>query len=681
MADRNVNVRLQVIDGGKVRAELNAVGNEGAVALDKLSARSQQAAASVNKLATHEVGNLAAQLSDIGVSLASGQSPFTVLIQQGAQISQIMGDRGVKGIIGAVGQGLLSLINPTTLALGGLAAAGYVASFALDALSGDTEDLNGALDESKQLTDDLKASMDSAGKGAENFAQEIREVASLQATENLRKLTVAYDNWSAKFAAGFNTSSLDPLGNVTGGDELNQRFAPFEDAIRRFQESVAAGRPDVTAFARDVAEIGNATPSLRDMSTELIKAAERGGEFHRAMDIAAARTAYLAGTASDAQLALLGLSNTMKGISDSINVLREIENSLKLAGDERSKFIEGFAARGQGGPDWLTEAIRKSAGALFDQNKQLEENKKKAQEADRAQEQYARRLESDGQRVYRETRTAAENYADEISRLNELLGKGKITQDTYSRAVANAGDEMDKASRQALDKATDAGSGFTRAFDDYLKSAQDMATATENLTTDVLDGIGDAFARFATTGKLSFSDLTNSIIADLTKLATQRLLSMLLGSLFPGAGGAAVGVVGGAGPMVVPTFRHSGGLVGAGGGNRGAFPAEMFLNAQRFHSGGGFLAPDERPAILQVGERVLSRAEVAGGSRRPTVVNKITNYLGADVQARDGGEDSDGNQVNEVIIGTVQQAMGQGKFNPTMRGSFAVGNRRIIRGA
>lgn len=43
--------------------------------------------------------NLSFQLNDIGVSLASGQNPFTVLIQQGSQIAQIYGiENGVRGV-------------------------------------------------------------------------------------------------------------------------------------------------------------------------------------------------------------------------------------------------------------------------------------------------------------------------------------------------------------------------------------------------------------------------------------------------------------------------------------------------------------------------------------------------------------------------------------------------------
>lgn len=57
---------------------------------------------------------------------------------------------------------------------------------------------------------------------------------------------------------------------------------------------------------------------------------------------------------------------------------------------------------------------------------------------------------------------------------------------------------------------------------------------------------------------------------------------------------------------------HAGGMVGAPGPGR-MVPALAFAGAPRMHSGGwAGLRPDEVPAILQRGERVLSRREAAG---------------------------------------------------------------------
>jgi hypothetical protein len=72
---------------------------------------------------------------------------------------------------------------------------------------------------------------------------------------------------------------------------------------------------------------------------------------------------------------------------------------------------------------------------------------------------------------------------------------------------------------------------------------------------------------------------------------------------------------GGLGSIFAPV-QHAGGMVGGPGLGR-RVPAMVFAGAPRMHSGGwAGLRPDEVPAILQRGERVLSRAEVANGVGR-----------------------------------------------------------------
>jgi hypothetical protein len=81
-------------------------------------------AGSGTKLAAHHITNLGYQLNDIGVSLASGQSPLMVLIQQGSQIGQIAGQAGV-GLWGLTkaAAGMLVPFLPLVAAIG----AGYAA--------------------------------------------------------------------------------------------------------------------------------------------------------------------------------------------------------------------------------------------------------------------------------------------------------------------------------------------------------------------------------------------------------------------------------------------------------------------------------------------------------------------------------------------------------------------------
>jgi phage-related minor tail protein len=215
-AERNVGIRLQVIDGGKVKAEFAEVGAAGAQSLDALTLKSQQAAAAMNKLRTHEVTNLSAQLSDIGVSLASGQSPLMVMIQQGAQISSIMGDRGVKGILAGVGAGLVSMINPTTAILAGIVAVGYAASYVFNAMSGDTEDATEALKRHDEIIKRVTDRYGEVAAAAKGFTDQQREIDLAESGANARSRRTSFMEESGNLAGELGRSSR--LGFVVDSD-------------------------------------------------------------------------------------------------------------------------------------------------------------------------------------------------------------------------------------------------------------------------------------------------------------------------------------------------------------------------------------------------------------------------------------------------------------------------------
>lgn len=67
----------------------------------------------------------------------------------------------------------------------------------------------------------------------------------------------------------------------------------------------------------------------------------------------------------------------------------------------------------------------------------------------------------------------------------------------------------------------------------------------------------------------------------------------------------------------------------------------------RFHSG---LAGDEFPAILQTGERVLSRQEVAGGAGSTQVIINVENRTGTPVRAREMNVQNQGKKMVRTIL-------------------------------
>jgi len=73
------------------------------------------------KLTGHQALQLQYQLNDVAASLGSGASPFTVLMQQGTQITQIFG--GVGNTFRALGSTIAASLNPATIAIGAIVVA------------------------------------------------------------------------------------------------------------------------------------------------------------------------------------------------------------------------------------------------------------------------------------------------------------------------------------------------------------------------------------------------------------------------------------------------------------------------------------------------------------------------------------------------------------------------------
>lgn len=98
---------------------------------DTISARAASAgsgAAAGLRPVSIQTANIAAQFQDIAVQLQSGQSPLTIALQQGTQLSAALGTgQGLRGVLGALAGGFTALLNPVslvtiaTIALGGAA--------------------------------------------------------------------------------------------------------------------------------------------------------------------------------------------------------------------------------------------------------------------------------------------------------------------------------------------------------------------------------------------------------------------------------------------------------------------------------------------------------------------------------------------------------------------------------
>ena len=71
--------------------------------------------------------------------------------------------------------------------------------------------------------------------------------------------------------------------------------------------------------------------------------------------------------------------------------------------------------------------------------------------------------------------------------------------------------------------------GWDKAYAEYVRSTQDASAQAGQLFSTLSKGFEDAIVKFVQTGKLSFSDLVNSVIADFARIQARNLFSNLLG--------------------------------------------------------------------------------------------------------------------------------------------------------
>ncbi len=127
---------------------------------EKSAAREAMTMGNSHRVAAGQVGNLTAQFNDIGVMMAAGQNPLQLAIQQGTQISQVIGPMGAAGAVASLKAGFLGMISPISIiTIGSIAAAAAMSNW----LTGADED-----------AETLEEAIQSVGDAIDAFAEKSR---------------------------------------------------------------------------------------------------------------------------------------------------------------------------------------------------------------------------------------------------------------------------------------------------------------------------------------------------------------------------------------------------------------------------------------------------------------------------------------------------------------------------
>ena len=227
-------------------------------------------------------------------------------------------------------------------------------------------------------------------------------------------------------------------------------------------------------------------------------------------------------------------------------------------------------------------------------------------------------------------------YEKNLKALDALMAAGAITTDEYRTAFRDLRIEF-------LDTQTTLGSGMERAFLKIARDAEDAATQIEDLITNAFGGMTDALVDFVKTGKLDFSSLIDSMIADLVRLVLQK---QIMGPLAD-----ALGAVDWAGMFGFATGgTGTVGQTGLGFATAGGFTVPGSAGAVDSTPVNFMASPGERVSVTRPGE-----IDRQGGQKieQNVQVNVMGGEGEADVEERKG---ADGSRIVDVFINRSRSA-------------------------
>jgi lambda family phage tail tape measure protein len=253
----------------------------------------------------------------------------------------------------------------------------------------------------------------------------------------------------------------------------------------------------------------------------------------------------------------------------------------------------------------------------------------------------------------------ADEYAAEVSQIEASLGRVLDIERNYqSQRMAALGDWR---------------TGFSTAWKDYAFAAADASSLAAGALTNALGGMEDAFVQLATTGKISFRSLADSIIADLARIAAKQLITGLVGNLFAGIGGQSAAATQG----YVDDYSaiYGGGRAAGGPVSRGSYYEVGEQNRPELLQQGGksYLIPGNDGQVIPMA------ASSSGGSGQMRTPQININVQGdANVESASASQNSTGGFDVTVILKHFKNAIaedissGTGSVTSALKGRYGL---------
>ncbi|MCF1744617.1 phage tail length tape measure family protein [Paradevosia shaoguanensis] len=581
------------------------------------NAAAYQNASKSMAMANLNTANIAAQFQDIAVTSAMGMSPLQIALQQGTQLSAVLGTQGAAGAAKALGTALVSIVSPVSLLTLGLVGASAAAlQFFGNAVFG-AQDSADALKEHESWLEKILQGYQGAQVAANKAAEEAAKLPRASVASNL---TSELDTWASKYRTALETIRSY---NAKRAEEELRYLASYSDPVdggilaqakelESLQAAASQTSPDLNAVHTALTRIINSNPdeTIRSVASEMLELVNNA----RAAGVELER---LGGALSNIQA--VSVSDWMQGHGGLLGVDDAIAKIKQLTPEMRS-------VRAQVG-DLFNQSVGQArssseVGALV---KQYEEftaamDKKDAEAAAKATARSAKKVS---------------DYARELQAIQERTQALVVETNTVGLSTRAA--EKARVQLQLENAARRDGAALSSARAAEIEreaAAYANAQAALEARTNALQQATEQFNFYRDTNRAFFADLRGELtkgsslwdafglaganalnrIADRAfGLAADGIFDLIFGAFNPSAGGSS----GGLGGLIAGLFGHN-------------------ARGTDYWTGGYTWVGEEGPELMKLpgGTQILSNnrsmalASGAANNNAPTAANTNSTAAG-----------------------------------------------------
>ena len=328
--------------------------------------------------------------------------------------------------------------------------------------------------------------------------------------------------------------------------EIDKEVANIQAKYDKSQAKVKAGAVDLTSFNDADNKLKALTASYQN-SLRILDASQKAGLIS-SQQYAEQKSALISKEKTEVEAAYNGQITALESVREKSTTTgaQRIQIDQKIA-DARSKMVDALKKldadqevlsielRGRLEKD---EAAVKAFAQATQDSLNLDQRGLDSQLAGFGlSDQQRKRLQEDLK--------IQQDYQDKLEKLSRDRSRNQISESVYQQETQILNDALETRLQKQEDfyRKEDAlrgdwSNGVSRAWRNYVDEASDAAGLTESAFGNAFQGIEDVFVDFITTGKASFKDFANSVIADLARIVVkQQVIAPLLNAVFGGGGG------------------------------------------------------------------------------------------------------------------------------------------------